>query len=140
MQREDRDINGNCEFFRKEKDPLLHPGESFHGYKIEKQIGKGGLGSIWLARHQMLETLFAIKVLDPEVAEAKPEYVKRFVREAKLATRIRHPNLVAVHDAGYDESHGVYFLVMDYVKGDTLRTTIAFGGALPEKEAVRIVL
>ena len=140
MQREDRDRNEDGGFFDEEKGPVLHPGESFHGYVIEKQIGQGGLGSIWLGRHHMLETLFAIKVLDPEVAEAKPEYVKRFVREAKLATRIRHPNLVAVHDAGYDVARGVYFLVMDYVKGDTLRSTIAFGGAQPEKEAVRIIL
>jgi len=140
MQREDRNIDDDEGPFGEGKGSVLRPGEPFHGYMIEKQIGQGGLGSIWLARHQMLETLFAIKVLDPEVAEAKPEYVKRFVREAKLATRIRHPNLVAVHDAGYDEAHGVYFLVMDYVKGDTLRSTVAFGGALPEKEAVRIVL
>ena len=140
MQREDRDINEDGGFFDEEKGPVLHPGESFHGYVIEKQIGQGGLGSIWLGRHHMLDTLFAIKVLDPEVAEAKPEYVKRFIREAKLATRIRHPNLVAVHDAGYDDARGVYFLVMDYVKGDTLRSTIAFGGAQPEKEAVRIIL
>ena len=140
MQREDRNINEGCGSFGEAKGPVFHPGEAFHGYVIEKQIGQGGLGSIWLGRHHMLETLFAIKVLDPEVAEAKPEYVKRFVREAKLATRIRHPNLVAVHDAGYDLSRGVYFLVMDYVKGDTLRSTIAFGGAQSEKEAVRIVL
>ena len=46
---------------------VLRPGESFHGYMIEKQIGKGGLGTIWLGRHQMLDTLFAIKVLDPDV-------------------------------------------------------------------------
>ncbi len=137
---EERDINEEEGSFGDKRDSVFRLGESFHGYVIEKQIGKGGLGTIWLGRHQMLDTLFAIKVLDPEVAEAKPEYVKRFVREAKLATRIRHPNLVAVHDAGYDESRGVYFLVMDYVKGDTLRTTIAFGGAQPEKEAVRIVL
>ena len=140
MQREDRDINEGGGSFGEPKGSVFHPGESFHGYVIEKQIGQGGLGSIWLGRHHMLETLFAIKVLDPEVAEAKPEYVKRFVREAKLATRIRHPNLVAVHDAGYDVARGVYFLVMDYVKGDTLRSTIAFGGAQPEKEAVRIIL
>ena len=138
MQRED--INEGGGFFGAEKGPVLHPGDTFHGYVIEKQIGQGGLGSIWLGRHLMLDTLFAIKVLDPEVAQAKPEYVKRFVREAKLATRIRHPNLVAVHDAGYDVARGVYFLVMDYVKGDTLRSTIAFGGAQPEKEAVRIIL
>jgi len=139
MQVEDKDMKdggSSCE----ERGASLHPGESFHGYVIEKQIGKGGLGTIWLGRHQMLDTLFAIKILDPEIAAEKPEYVTRFVREAKLATRIRHPNLVAVHDAGYDETHGVYFLVMDYVKGDTLRSTIAFCGAQPEKEAVRIIL
>ena len=119
---------------------VLTPGEEFHGYVVDRQIGAGGLGTIWLARHQMLDTLFAVKVLDPAVAKEQPDYVKRFVREAKLATKIRHPNLVAVHDAGYDAAKGVYFLVMDYVKGDTLRDVIAFGGAQPEKEAVRIIL
>ena len=90
MQLEAMDIKDggtSCE----KKGAELRPGESFHGYVIEKQIGKGGLGTIWLGRHQMLDTLFAIKILDPEVASEKPEYVKRFVREAKLATRIRHP-------------------------------------------------
>ena len=120
--------------------PVFREGEEFHGYAVERQLGQGGLGTVWLARHQVLDTLFAVKILDPRVAEEQPEYVKRFVREAKLATKIRHPNLVAVHDAGYDAAKGVYFLVMDYVQGDTLRSTIAFGGAQPEKDAVRIIL
>ena len=120
--------------------PIFREGEDFHGYTVERQLGQGGLGTVWLARHRMLDTLFAVKILDPDVAEEQPEYVNRFVREAKLATKIRHPSLVAVHDAGYDASKGVYFLVMDYVQGDTLRSTIAFGGAQPEKEAVRIIL
>ena len=140
MTTEEMDMSGSDAFFGEKRAVVFHPGESFHGYIIEKQIGEGGLGTIWLGRHHMLDTLFAIKVLDPDIAEEKPEYVKRFVREAKLATRIRHPNLVTVHDAGYDVSRGFYFLVMDYVKGDTLRSTIAFGGAQPEKEAVRIIL
>ena len=140
MKTEDKDMIQDDGFFEVKPSVVFHPGESFHGYMIERQIGKGGLGTIWLGRHHMLDTLFAIKVLDPEIAEEKPEYVKRFVREAKLATRIRHPNLVAVHDAGYDVSRGFYFLVMDYVKGDTLRSTIAFGGAQSERAAVRIIL
>ena len=134
------DMNDSEGLSTDEKPVVFEPGELFHGYIIEKQIGVGGLGTIWLGRHHMLDTLFAIKVLDPEIAKEKPEYVKRFVREAKLATRIRHPNLVAVHDAGYDEARGVYFLVMDYVKGDTLRSAIAFGGVSSEKDAVRIIL
>ena len=120
--------------------PVFREGEDFHGYTVERQLGQGGLGTVWLARHRMLDTLFAVKILDPKIAEEQPEYVNRFVREAKLATKIRHPSLVAVHDAGYDDAKGVYFLVMDYVQGDTLRLTIALGGAQPEKEAVRIIL
>ena len=122
------------------EEPLFRPGERFHGYCVEKLLGKGGLGAVWLVRHEMLDTLFALKTLDPDVAEEQPEYVKRFVREAKIASKIRHPNLVAVHDAGYDTTKNVYYLVMDYVSGGTLRDAIAFGGARPEKEAVQIIL
>ena len=121
-------------------EPIFQSGDNFRGYVVERLLGDGGLGTVWLARHQMLDTLFAIKILDPEIAEQQPDYVKRFVREARLATRIRHPNLVRVHDAGYDEQRGVYFLVMDYVKGDTLRAAIAFTGAHAEKDAISIIL
>lgn len=114
-------------------------GEHFHGYVVERLIGKGGYGAVYKVRHEVLDTPFALKVLDPEVAASKPEYVKRFVREAKLATRLRHPCLVAVHDAGYDDGHGIYYIVMDYVHGSTLREAIALGGAMDDKEAVRII-
>ena len=119
---------------------LFEKGEAFRGYVVERPLGRGGLGLVWLVRHQMLDKLFALKTLDAVAAREKPEYVKRFVREAKLASKIRHPNLVAVHDVGYAPEKGVYFLVMDYVRGDTLRTTIAIGGPQPEREAVDIVL
>ena len=82
--------------------PLFQNGDYFCGYELERPLGKGGLGTVWLVRHRMLDTLFALKTLDPKVAEERPEFVKRFVREAKIASKIRHPNLVAVHDAGYD--------------------------------------
>ena len=120
--------------------PLFQNGDCFHGYELERPLGKGGLGTVWLVRHRMLDTLFALKTLDPKVAEERPEFVKRFVREAKIASKIRHPNLVAVHDAGYDAEKNVYYLVMDYVAGGTVRDAIAFGGIRSEKEAVNIVL
>jgi len=120
--------------------PLFQNGDCFHGYELERPLGKGGLGTVWLVRHRMLDTLFALKTLDPKVAEERPEFVKRFVREAKIASKIRHPNLVAVHDAGYDAEKDVYYLVMDYVAGGTVRDAIAFGGIRSEKEAVNIVL
>ena len=114
-------------------------GDRLHGYVVERLLGKGGLGAVYLVRHEVLDSFFALKVLDPKMAAEKPEYVKRFVREAKLASKIRHPNLVAVHDAGFDEGRGVYYLVMDYVQGSTLRQAIAIGGKMEDREAVRIV-
>ena len=116
------------------------PGDRFHGYVVERTLGKGAVGTVYLVRHEMLDTLFALKVMDPEVAQDRPDSVKRFMREAKLASRIRHPNLVTVHDAGFDAERGVYYIVMDYVNGGTLRQALAFGGVMDEKEAVRIVM
>ncbi len=119
---------------------VFNPGESFRGYTIQRKIGEGGLGSVWLARHDVHGALFAVKILDREVARTKQEDIRRFVREAKLAAKIDHPNLAAVHDAGYDAERDVYYIVMDYVAGDTLRMAIAMGGPIPEAEAVGIVL
>jgi serine/threonine-protein kinase len=81
-----------------------------------------------------------MKVLFPEVAKENSDYVKRFLREAKIATRIRHPNLVAVHDCGYDEERGLYYLVMDYISGGDLRQALAFAGRFAPDRAVEVVL
>ena len=122
-----------------DKPDLFHGGENFRGYVVERLLGKGGLGAVYLVRHEMLDTLYALKVLYPEVARENPSYIKRFLREAKLATRIRHPNLVAVHDCGFDQVKGAYYLVMDYVVGGDLRQAIAFAGKFEPAKAVRIV-
>lgn len=123
-----------------EKPDLFQPGETFRGYVIERLLGKGGLGAVYLVRHEMLDTLYALKVLYPDVAAANPSYIKRFLREAKIATRIRHPNLVAVHDCGFDSVKGAYYLVMDYVTGGDLRQAIAFAGKFEPDKAVEIIL
>lgn len=119
---------------------VFTPGEKFRGYVIERLLGNGGLGAVYLVRHEMLDTLFALKVLFPEVAKANDSYVKRFLREAKIATRIRHPNLVAVHDCGYDEARNLYYLVMDYVSGGDLRQAIAFAGHFAPDRAVEVAM
>ena len=119
---------------------VFSPGELFRGYKVERLIGRGGLGSIYLVRKCQSGTRYALKILDPMVASASPEYVKRFVREANIARKIQHPNLVAVHDSGYDKAKDVHFLVMDYVDGCTLRLALAMGGAMSQDEALRIVV
>ena len=122
-----------------EKPDLLQSGESFRGYVVERLLGRGGLGAVYLVRHEMLDTLYALKVLYPEVAAQNPNYVKRFLREAKIATRIRHPNLVAVHDCGFDGVKGIYYLVMDYVTGGDLRQALAFSGKFAPEKAVAVV-
>ena len=122
-----------------ERPDLLQSGESFRGYVVERLLGKGGLGAVYLVRHEMLDTLYALKVLFPEVAGQNPNYIKRFLREAKIATRIRHPNLVAVHDCGFDSVKGVYFLVMDYVTGGDLRQALAFSGKFEPENAVAVI-
>ena len=122
-----------------DKGELLQVGENFRGYVVERLLGKGGLGAVYLVRHEVLDTLYALKVLYPDVAQSNPNYIRRFLREAKLATRIRHPNLVAVHDCGFDQVKGVYYLVMDYVTGGDLRQALAFSGTFEPAKAVEVI-
>ena len=119
---------------------IFSPGDQFHGYVVQKQLGKGGNGAVYLVHHEVLDALYALKVLlDPEVQTEDQTYVKRFLREARLASRIRHPNLVSVHDCGFDEARGLYYLVMDYVPGVSLRATIALEGRIAPERAAGVV-
>ena len=119
---------------------IFDSGEKFRGYVVERLLGKGGLGAVYLVRHEILEREFALKVLYPDVAATNEQYVKRFLREAKIATRIRHPNLVAVHDAGFDSERGLYYIVMDRVSGGDLRQAIAFAGHFDPDRAVEVIM
>src|SRR5687767_2087047 len=87
-------------------------------YEILAKIASGGMGTVYLGRlgRPGLERLYAIKRLHPHLAE-EPEFVDMFVDEARLAARIRHPNVVSILEIGKDE--GSFFLVMDYVQGAT---------------------
>ena len=119
---------------------MLRPGSTFGRYTIVKLLGQGGMGEVYLVRHAVLDSEFALKVLSPEVAARTGSFIRRFIREAKLSCRLHHPNLVAVHDAGYESSVGLYYLVMDYVPGGTLRDRLlSQSHGLPVEQAVRIV-
>ena len=122
------------------KQEIFHSGDQFRGYVVERLLGNGSLGAVYLVRHEVLDTVYALKALFPEVAKENEDYVKRFLREAKIATRIRHPNLVAVHDCGYDEARGLYYIVMDCVSGGDLRQALAFAGRFAPDRAVEVVL
>lgn len=119
---------------------LLSDGEHFHGFVVKRCLGEGGVASVYLVRHEVLDSLYAIKVLAPSVADTDPFLVKRFMREARLATRLKHENLVTVHDCGYDVDKDLYYLVMDYVPGTSLRVVIAFEGRLSVERSADIVL
>ena len=123
-----------------DKDEIFRAGDRFRGYVVERLLGNGSLGAVYLVRHEVLDTVYALKALFPEVAKENEDYVKRFLREAKIATRIRHPNLVAVHDCGYDEARGLYYIVMDCVSGGDLRQALAFAGRFAPDRAVEVVL
>ncbi len=104
--------------------------------RIEKKIGEGGMGSVYLGRHKTLDIPRAIKLLPKHIDLKDPEYSQRFFREARIAARLRHPNMVQVHECGAEE--GYYYLIMDYVEGPTCRELVEREGRLDWHKAVDI--
>jgi serine/threonine protein kinase len=90
-------------------------------YQIERELGRGGMGTVYLATHLGTERPVALKIIAPEFME-RPEFVERFRREAKAAGRLRHPNVVDVTDFGFAQTDQgrVAYLVMEYLDGCTL--------------------
>lgn len=105
-------------------------------YEIIKEIGKGGMANVYLALDTYLNREVAIKVLKGDMAN-DPVSLERFKREANASTKLSHPNAVDVYDVGDDGN--MHFIVMEYVKGHTLKELIKRRGALPPKEAVWIM-
>ncbi len=106
-------------------------------YEVGPRLGSGGFGTVYRARHTILGTQVALKVLSPQHATS-PEIVQRFLREAKAAASVGSPHIVTVHDAGVVE--GVPFLAMELLEGEDLEGRIARAGALPMADAIEIAL
>lgn len=115
--------------------PLL--GQTFGKCRLIGLIGRGGMGSVYLAEHLFLRRKIAIKILSRDLS-AIPEEVERFEREAIAAAKLDHPNIVRIHDV--DEENGRPFIVMEYVEGRDLEDRIQREAPLPVREAVRIAL
>lgn len=92
----------------------LRSGEIFAGFRVVSQLGAGGMGEVYLAQHPRLPRKYALKVL-PAAISADSEYHERFIREADMAARLSHPNIVGVHDRG--ECDGQLWIAIDYVNG-----------------------
>lgn len=105
-------------------------------YSLERELGRGGMGVVYLAREVLLDRPVAIKLLPPELA-ARPELRDRFMREARTAARLSHPYIVPIH--AVDEVGGFVFIVMAYVDGGTLAQRLATHGPLPAHDVTRIM-
>ena len=114
-------------------------GMVFGKYRLVRELGRGGMASVWLAAHTILGAPVAVKILAPEIAARDPRFMVRFLREARLAGRIHHPHLVAVHDVGRDPTTGLSYMVMDYLPGGSVAGLLARNGPLPVANALRIV-
>src|SRR4051794_6872618 len=115
---------------------LLAPGAVLAGYRIESVVGRGGMGVVYRARELELNRVVALKVIAPELLE-DAGVRERFLREARTAASIEHPNVIPVHAAG--DRDGVAFLVMRFIEGDDLRTLVRRGGPLAPGRAVEIL-
>ncbi len=110
-------------------------------YEILEQIGEGGMATVYKAKCHTLDRLVAIKVLKSEYAEDE-EFVKKFMMECQSAAKLNHPNIVGIYDFHEIELDGkpVYFIVMEYIDGITLKELIEKKWFIPEEEAVDIAL
>ncbi|MEX0674279.1 MAG: serine/threonine-protein kinase [Gaiellaceae bacterium] len=103
-------------------------------FRIERRLGRGGMAAVYLAHDEELGRPVAVKVLESLAGE--DESRRRFIREARLAARLTHPNIVTVYDAG--EHDGAPYIVMEYVEGETLAELFARRGRLPPEEVVAL--
>jgi serine/threonine protein kinase len=107
----------------------------FPNLEILELIGRGGMGAVYKAKQPDLDRLVAVKILPREV-QGDPGFGERFLREAQTLAKLNHPNIVAVYDFGQIDE--LFYFVMEFVDGVTLRDTIAAGSVAPE-EALRII-
>jgi serine/threonine-protein kinase len=108
-------------------------------YRLEEQIGSGGLAIVYRARDTVLERPVAVKVLREEFAR-DAQIVARFRREAHAAAKLNHPHIVQIYDTGQDEEQGLYFLVMEYLPEPDLKRAIMNFAPLPGRKVVQVAI
>lgn len=106
-----------------------------HRYEILERVGGGGMAEVFRAHDQLLDRYVAVKILHTQFASDE-EFIIKFRREAQGAAKLSHPNIVNIYDVGRDENK--YYIVMEYVSGETLKEKIQREQTLPAEEALRI--
>ena len=92
-------------------------------YEILKEIGNGGMAIVYKARDHVLNRDVAVKVLRDEYT-TDSDFIKRFNIEAQSAANLQHPNIVSIYDVGHEEENNLYYIVMELIKGKTLKEII----------------
>ena len=111
-------------------------GTQFAGFRIVRELGRGGMGLVYLAEQPSLGRLVALKVITPSLA-GDPQFRERFDREAHHAASIEHPNVIPIFETGVDGEH--VYLAMRYVEGSDLAAIVREQGRLDPEHAVRVV-
>ena len=111
-------------------------GSQLGKYEIQAEIGRGGMGTVYRGYDRQLDRHVAVKVLAPHLLWEKA-FVERFLREARAAARLKHPNIVTIHDVG--QAGGWYYFVMAYLEGQTLTQHVRQRGPLQPDEASAIL-
>ena len=115
--------------------PVAELTDSFPELDILELIGRGGMGAVYKARQKELDRLVALKILPPEIGQDE-SFAQRFAREAQALAKLSHPSIVTIHDFG--QRGGLFFFLMEYVDGLSLRHVLNSGG-VSAKEALAIV-
>jgi eukaryotic-like serine/threonine-protein kinase len=105
-------------------------------YRLIHQLGRGGMGSVWLAQHLTLRSNVAVKLIDPSIA-TQPEALERFMREARAAATLRSPHVVQILDHGVDGA--IPYIAMELLEGESLADRLHRLGRLPPMEVARIL-
>ncbi len=113
----------------------VHEGAIIAGYRIERPLGAGAMGQVYRAIQLSMNRAVAFKVMSPKLASNR-RFRERFVREARAAGRLHHPNLIAVHDVG--EADGLMFFSMELVEGASVSELLRQHGRIPETRALEI--
>ena len=116
--------------------PGVYVGMNLGGFIVEKQLGVGGMGEVWLARQEKLDRHVALKILSPKYT-SNPAFVERFMSEVRNTAKLEHPNIVTAFHAGVE--NGIYYMAISYICGETVFDRISDGKPMSEKESLEII-